>query len=257
MAGDWTVDRAATELLRREDERVDGPPITDEWPELDLETAYAVQDETLKRRLARGETLIGVKPGLTSRAKQQRMGIDEPLVAWLTDAMALPAGDPVPQGSLIHPRVEPEIVFVMRDGLSGPGVTASQAIAAVATLQAQIAAGLAPPTFSLSIAANLKLIAELQARLGGIQALLDLSLGIKLQGLNIQAALALALGLGPVALYGASGQPLSALLTQISNRDYLTDAGLAPSDTVDALLLVSKAPGFYAAAGVLFLMPPA
>ena len=53
MAG-WDVDRAATELLAREDERRDGPPLTDSWPELDLETAYAVQDETLRRRLDRG-----------------------------------------------------------------------------------------------------------------------------------------------------------------------------------------------------------
>lgn len=134
MASDWTVDRAATALLAREDDRVDGPPITDEWADLDLETAYAVQDETLRRRLDRGERLIGVKLGLTSRAKQARMGIDEPLVAWLTDAMALPAGDPVPQSALIHPRVEPEIVFVMGETLTGPGVTASQALAAVATV---------------------------------------------------------------------------------------------------------------------------
>jgi 2-oxo-3-hexenedioate decarboxylase len=127
----WDVDRAATELLRCEDERTARPPISDEWPDLDLATAYAVQDETLRRRLARGETLIGIKLGLTSRAKQRRMGIDVPLVAWLTDAMVLPAGEPVPQGALIHPRLEPEIVFVMGQRLQGPGVTAAQALAAV------------------------------------------------------------------------------------------------------------------------------
>ena len=59
------------------------------------------------------------------------MNISSPLVAWLTDAMVLPAGDPVPQHLLIHPRVEPEIVFVMKDRLAGPGVTAAQALAAV------------------------------------------------------------------------------------------------------------------------------
>ena len=72
----WTVDRAATELLRCEDERTDREPITDEWPALDLPTAYEIQDETLRRRLDRGETLVGVKLGLTSRAKQQRMNVD-------------------------------------------------------------------------------------------------------------------------------------------------------------------------------------
>jgi 2-oxo-3-hexenedioate decarboxylase len=127
----WTVERAAEELLRREDERVDGEPLSDTWPELDLETAYAIQDETLRLRLARGETLIGVKLGLTSRAKQQRMNVDSPLVAWLTDAMVLPLGVPVPVRELIHPRVEPEIAFVMGRKLSGPGVTAATAICAV------------------------------------------------------------------------------------------------------------------------------
>ncbi len=127
----WNVDRAATELLACEDGRFDRTPITDEWPDLDRETAYAIQDETLRRRLARGEKLIGIKLGLTSRAKQKRMGIDVPLVAWLTDAMVLPAGEPVPQSTLIHPRVEPEIVFVMGRPLQGPGVTAAQALSSV------------------------------------------------------------------------------------------------------------------------------
>lgn len=135
-AGRWSVDRAATVLLAAEAARADREPITDEWPELDLATGYAVQDETLRRRLARGETLVGVKLGLTSRAKQRRMNIDSPLVAWLTDAMILPAGDPVPMGTLIHPRVEPEIAFVMGERLAGPGVTAARALAAVARVHA-------------------------------------------------------------------------------------------------------------------------
>ena len=131
---DWDVARAASVLLEAEQTRSERGPVTDEWPDLDLATAYAVQDETLARRLARGETLVGVKLGLTSRAKQQRMGISSPLTAWLTDAMVLPAGAPVPRARLIHPRAEPEIVFVMGERLSGPGVTAASAMAAVAAV---------------------------------------------------------------------------------------------------------------------------
>jgi 2-oxo-3-hexenedioate decarboxylase len=132
----WSIERAATELLAAEDGRFDRNPITDEWPELDVATAYGVQDETLRRREARGEKLIGVKLGLTSRAKQRRMNVSSPLVAWLTDAMILPAGEPVPQDRLIHPRVEPEIVFVMKNRLTGPGVTAAQALTAVEAVYA-------------------------------------------------------------------------------------------------------------------------
>ncbi len=131
MSAGWTADTIATELLSCELERRTRPPFTDDWPTLDMATAYAVQDETLRRRLARGEHLIGVKLGLTSRAKQQRMNVSTPLVAWLTDAMVLAVGEPVPQSALIHPRVEPEIVFVMKHRLQGPGVTAATALAAV------------------------------------------------------------------------------------------------------------------------------
>ena len=117
---------AAQELLGRTEE---SGQLTETWPDLDLATAYAIQDEALRLRQERGETLVGVKLGLTSRAKQQRMGITEPLLAWLTDAMVLPAGAPVPQ--LIHPRAEPELVFVMGERLAGPGVTAATALGAV------------------------------------------------------------------------------------------------------------------------------
>ncbi|MFJ6134162.1 2-keto-4-pentenoate hydratase [Janibacter terrae] len=131
MSTQWDVESVATELLACEDERRDRVKFTDEWPELDVATGYEIQDLTLQRRLDRGEKLIGIKLGLTSRAKQQRMGVDTPFVAWLTDAMILPAGDPVPQDQLIHPRIEPELVFVMGERLEGPGVTAAQAMAAV------------------------------------------------------------------------------------------------------------------------------
>ncbi len=131
MNSPWDVESVATELLACEAERRDRVKFTDEWPELDVATGYQIQDLTLQRRLDRGEKLVGIKLGLTSRAKQQRMGVDTPFVAWLTDAMILPAGDPVPQDKLIHPRIEPELVFVMGERLEGPGVTAAQAMAAV------------------------------------------------------------------------------------------------------------------------------
>ncbi|WP_184729281.1 2-keto-4-pentenoate hydratase [Saccharopolyspora phatthalungensis] len=110
--------------------------LTEDWPDLDVATGYAIQDEALRLRRERGETLVGLKLGLTSRAKQQRMGIDAPLLAWLTDAMILPAGVPVPE--LIHPRAEPELVFVMGKRLAGPGATAATALAAVSHVCAGI-----------------------------------------------------------------------------------------------------------------------
>lgn len=128
----WTVDRAADELLACEDDRRDREPLSDEWADLDIATAYAVQDAARSRRVARGERVVGVKLGLTSLAKQRRtMNVDQPLVAWLTDAMVLPTGAAVPTESLIHPRVEPELLFVLGAELAGPGVSTARALAAV------------------------------------------------------------------------------------------------------------------------------
>lgn len=132
----WTSDVAADLLLEAESRRQDRRPITDEWSDLNIETAYRIQDAILARKLDAGARIVGVKLGLTSRAKQQRMGIDSPLTGWLTDTMILPSGAPVPLGELIHPRVEPEIVFVLGKDLTGPGVTAATALEAVDTVYA-------------------------------------------------------------------------------------------------------------------------
>ncbi|GAA1384550.1 fumarylacetoacetate hydrolase family protein [Pseudonocardia kongjuensis] len=133
---DQTVAGAAHLLLDAEQRASAVEPITDTWSGLDLDTAYRVQEETLARRIMRRETVTGIKLGLTSRAKQVRMGIDTPLTAWLTDAMAHGAGEPVPTHTLIHPRVEPEIVFVLGERLAGPGVTAARALGAVRSVHA-------------------------------------------------------------------------------------------------------------------------
>ncbi|GAA1703468.1 2-keto-4-pentenoate hydratase [Propioniferax innocua] len=131
----WDEKSVAEELLACEAERRDREPFTDEWPELDVDTAYRIQDANLEKRLARGEKLIGVKLGLTSEAKQKRMGVYAPFVAWLTDDMVMEIGAPVPQAKLIHPRIEPEIVFIMKDRLEGPGVTRESAMAAVGSIR--------------------------------------------------------------------------------------------------------------------------
>lgn len=132
----WNENRVAKTLLEAEVERRDLGRFTDEWPELDLETAYRVQRLIIDSKVAGGETIVGVKLGLTSRAKQQRMGISSPLTAVITDGMALETGAPLQVEELIHPRVEPEIVFVMAERLVGPGVTGASAMAAVGSVHA-------------------------------------------------------------------------------------------------------------------------
>lgn len=130
---------AADELFGRENDRVAAAPLTSgAWSGLTIPDAYRVQDLVLERRLQRGERIVGVKLGLTSVAKQERMGVSAPFVAWLTDAMMLPPEAPVPSSRFIHPRVEPELAFIMGERLTGDGVTAVSALGAVRSVHAAV-----------------------------------------------------------------------------------------------------------------------
>jgi 2-oxo-3-hexenedioate decarboxylase len=94
--------------------------LTDEFPDLTIEDAYAVQDELRRRTLARGHRLLGFKAGLTSQAKMRQMGVDVPIVGFLASDGSRSDGSSIPISELIHPRVEAEIAFVTKDALRGP-----------------------------------------------------------------------------------------------------------------------------------------
>lgn len=103
---------------------------SEQWTDLTLDDGYAVQAELGARRLAAGERIFGAKLGLTSRAKQEQMKVHEPLYGMLYSGGVHPMEAPLVVSELIHPRVEPEIVFVMAEELRGPGITAADVIAA-------------------------------------------------------------------------------------------------------------------------------
>lgn len=104
------------------------PQLSDDTPGLDLETGYAVQRLS---RVGRGE-VIGWKLGVTSRAKQQQVGVDAPIYGYLTTAHVLDYGEPLVTAEHINPRCEPEIAFVMGADLSGAHITATEVLTATA-----------------------------------------------------------------------------------------------------------------------------
>ena len=84
----------------------------------------------MERRFARGEKLVGVKMGLTSRAKMIQVGVDEVIWGRLTDAMRLEEGGSLSTKKYDHPRIEPELAFLMKRDLCGV-VSAAEALSAV------------------------------------------------------------------------------------------------------------------------------
>lgn len=98
--------------------------------EISLEDAYAIQRASIARREARGETLVGVKMGFTSRAKMEQMGVHDMIWGRLTDAMIVEDGGVIDRARYVHPRVEPEIAFLLKAPLRG-AVSLAQASAAI------------------------------------------------------------------------------------------------------------------------------
>jgi 2-oxo-3-hexenedioate decarboxylase len=98
---------------------------------LDVTDAYAVQEASIARRLNRGEHLVGIKMGLTSRAKMIQVGVDQVIWGRLTNHMQVTDGDTITLDRYVHPRVEPEIAFLIGQPLAGR-VSAAAAMAAVA-----------------------------------------------------------------------------------------------------------------------------
>lgn len=107
-------------------------PLTDDHPDLDVETAYEVQNAVVQARVDGGASIIGAKLGLTSAAKQKQMNVTEPLYGWLTDDMQLDTGETLVCSNYIQPRCEPEVAFLLAQDLQGPHVLAAHVIAATA-----------------------------------------------------------------------------------------------------------------------------
>ncbi len=117
------IEQAAQELHAAEQRRVQIRPLTVRHPDMDLDDAYAVQGAWMAIKLAQGRTRRGHKIGLTSRAMQQAMQIDEPDSGTLLDDMFFPNGAPIAAGRFTDPRLEVELAFVLKDRLAGANAT--------------------------------------------------------------------------------------------------------------------------------------
>lgn len=105
-------------------------PLTERYPGLDVADAYAIQQVNLNRRLLEGRKLVGHKVGLTSEPMQTLLGVDQPDFGYVLDDMVLDNRGKVPISRFCAPRVEPEVAFLLRAPLRGPGVTVDDVRAA-------------------------------------------------------------------------------------------------------------------------------
>jgi 2-keto-4-pentenoate hydratase len=121
----------ADELWKATTGRTPVAPLTDRDTGLDIEDAYAIQTAVTDTRLAGGARIVGRKVGLTSKPMQELLGVSEPDFGVLFDDMVVEDGDEIDLSTLLQPRVEAELAFVMQRDLAGPGVTTATALQAI------------------------------------------------------------------------------------------------------------------------------
>ncbi|AVO42187.1 2-oxo-3-hexenedioate decarboxylase [Simplicispira suum] len=125
-----TLDQLAEQLENCQLKAKDTLKITESHPDMGWDDAYAIQDRILARKLARGARVVGYKAGLTSHAKMKQMDVTDPVFGFLVDEFVVPEGGEIKVSDLIHPKVEPEICFVTRTELKGPGCHIGAVLAA-------------------------------------------------------------------------------------------------------------------------------
>jgi 2-oxopent-4-enoate/cis-2-oxohex-4-enoate hydratase len=106
------------------------PPFRDRVEGLTIEDSYHIAERMVARRVQAGETIAGKKIGVTSKAVQDAIGVFEPDFGQLTSGMAYGDGAVIAMDTLIQPRAEAEIAFVLKSDLKGPGVTAADVLRA-------------------------------------------------------------------------------------------------------------------------------
>ena len=105
-------------------------PITNQYPDMTIEDAYAVQKRMIDRRVQDGEVIVGKKIGVTSRAVMNMLGVYQPDFGYMMDRMIVNEGESIAMSTLIQPKAEGEIAFLLKKDLMGPGLSNADILAA-------------------------------------------------------------------------------------------------------------------------------
>lgn len=133
MIASENIDQMVNELFIAEKNSIELDKLVDRFPYLDAELAYEVQQSLVERKCQEENTKkVGWKLGLTSKAKQEMMGVHEPTYGVLLENMQLYSGELISLSPFIHAKIEPEIAFIMNRELKGPGISVADVLAATA-----------------------------------------------------------------------------------------------------------------------------
>jgi 2-keto-4-pentenoate hydratase len=115
-------------LLAAEKTRKPIAPLTESDRGITVDEAYGVQLRMMEVKKSTGQVVVGKKIGITSRAMQAMLGVNEPDYGHILDGMVVAEGEMIRTVDLIQPRIEGEIAFILKENLQGPGVTLADVI---------------------------------------------------------------------------------------------------------------------------------
>lgn len=122
------VEHISQQLLEAERSCQPIDAISEKFTDLSYADAYAIQLRTIDTKVKAGAVVVGKKIGLTSKAMQEQFNIKEPDYGLIVDNRVFREGQPILRESLIMPRIEAEIAFLLKDELKGPGVTVANVL---------------------------------------------------------------------------------------------------------------------------------
>lgn len=118
------IEKFAAQLIEAEQSRVGMDPLTAVDPEITIDEAYYIQLQNIKKKVDEGKKIVGKKIGLTSVVVQKMLGVDEPDYGHLLDSMVVENGGTIDISTMLQPKIEGEIAFILKKDLKGPNVTA-------------------------------------------------------------------------------------------------------------------------------------
>jgi 2-oxopent-4-enoate/cis-2-oxohex-4-enoate hydratase len=118
-----TITRLGDELYTALTERKTLEPLTTRHKDMTIEDGYHVQQRMVARRLDAGEKVVGKKIGVTSKVVMDMLNVHQPDFGYLLDGMIYNEGEAIPMDTLIQPKAEGEIAFLLKRDLLGPGIS--------------------------------------------------------------------------------------------------------------------------------------
>lgn len=132
-----TIKEISELLYTAEDKCIPIDKISNNYPNIEIQDAYNIQIMNIDNKLDEGKKIVGKKIGLTSLAMQNLLGVNEPDYGHLLDSMEI-KNNTIRRSSMLQPRVEGEIAFVLNQDISGPNATVEDVLEATEYVLAAI-----------------------------------------------------------------------------------------------------------------------